>query len=430
MLSRGCINFKHTDYDYNKCAGRDECLGHNPSCPYLDDENDGDYEDYDNIKEEEMQSDEDTLSTIPEEIFDGYEFDPHPPVMEHDQLTSYHHISAPADDTSSVTNDNNILAIITDVINDAWEQYKQHRKQHNTDCHNYSCRSHGSSHQNGNRYFPATRYSICGTYGHGCLDCTLVEAVYQKEKEFQSSQRDSWKLKAATIPPNNTPSSETPDIDIPDFNVKEAPNRTHMWSAEEWAIRNTPIARQEPWGQQTEQKNPWDYNIKIVPDEERPSFLSAAVTIRSQRNAASREASGSNQGHNTLLSLTNPMRYMLGVAFMHQQHHTFNEENNHVQDPQIQEKTSIPPAPTATRRCHVCKGGGHYASKCQAKRKADSDLRYRIVPVTNMPKIYLDLDDGPIDDPDFYLAPQVDKDDRMRDAYIACIRICPMWSQL
>jgi len=65
MVSRGCINFRHMDYDYNKCAGRDESLSHHPSCPYLDDENDGDYEDYNNIKEEEMQSDEDTLSRIP-----------------------------------------------------------------------------------------------------------------------------------------------------------------------------------------------------------------------------------------------------------------------------------------------------------------------------------------------------------------------------
>jgi len=182
MVSRGCINFKHMDCDYNKCVGHDESLGHHPSCLYLDDENDGHYEDYDDIKEEEMLLDEDTLSTIPEEIFDG----------------------APADDTSSVPNDDNIPVIITDVVNDAWEQYKQHQKEHNMDCHDYYFRSHGISHQNGNRYFPTTRCTICGTYRHGCLDCTLAEAVYQKEKEFQSSQRDSWKLQATTIPPNNT----------------------------------------------------------------------------------------------------------------------------------------------------------------------------------------------------------------------------------
>jgi len=377
-----------------------------------------------------MQNDEDTLSTIPEEIFDRYEFDPHPHIVEHDQLNGYHHISAPADDTSSVTNDDIIPAIITDVINDAWEHYKQHRKQHNTDCHDYYCCSHGSSPQNGNHYFPTTRCSVCGTYGHGCLDCTLAEAVYQKKKEFQSSQRDSWNLKAPTIPPNNTPSSETPDIDIPELNVKEAPNRTYMWSAEEWPIRNPSITRHEPWDQQPAHNNPWDYNIKIVPDEERPSFLSAAVTTRSQRNAASGEASGSNQDHNTLLSPTNAMGYVPGVGFIQQQHHTSNEENNHIQDPQTQEKTSIPPAPTATRRCNFCIGEGHYASTCEAKRKADSDLRYRIMPATNMAKIYLDLDDGPKDDPDLYLFAHVDKDDKMRDAYIACIRICPMWSQI
>jgi len=124
-------------------------------------------------------------------------------------------------------------------------------------------------------------------------------------------------LKATTIPPNNTPSSDTTDIDILELNIKEAPNRTHMWSVEEWAIRNAPNARHEPWVQQPSPNNPWDYNIKIVPDKERPSFLCAAVPTRSQRNAASGEASGSNQGHNTLLSPTNPMRYVPGVGFMH-----------------------------------------------------------------------------------------------------------------
>jgi len=94
---------------------------------------------------------------------------------------------------------------------------------------------------------------------------------------------------------------------------------------------------------------------------------------------------------------------------MHQQRHSSNEENNHVQDPQIQENTSIPPAPTATRRYNFCKGEGHYASTCEGKRKADSDLRYRMVPATNMAEIYLDLDDGPKDDPDFHLVAHVDK---------------------
>jgi len=91
-----------------------------------------------------MQSDEDTLSTIPKEIFDRYEFDPHPHIVEHDQLNGYIHINAPADDTSSVTNDNNILTIITDIVNDAWEHCKQHRKEHNTDGHDYYCHSYST----------------------------------------------------------------------------------------------------------------------------------------------------------------------------------------------------------------------------------------------------------------------------------------------
>jgi len=124
------------------------------------------------------------------------------------------------------------------------------------------------------------------------------------------------------------------------------------------------------------------------------------------------------------------MRYVPGVGFMHQQHQTSNEENNYVRDPQIQEKTSIPPAPTATRRCNFCKGEGYYVSKWKAKHKADSDLRYGIAPATNMAKIYLDLDEGPKDDPDLYIVAHVDKDDRMRDPYIVCIRICLIWSQV
>ena len=164
---------------------------------------------------------------------------------------------------------------------------------------------------------------------------------------------------------------------------------------EEWAFKNAAIACQEPRVQQSEQKNPWDYNTKILPDEERRSFLSAAVTTRSQCNAASGEASRSNQGYNTLLSPANPMKYVSGVGFIHQQHYISSEEDNLVHDPQTQEKTSIPPTPTATRRCNFGKGEGHYTSICEPKRKADSDLKYRIVPATNMVKIYLDLEDGP-----------------------------------
>jgi len=120
------------------------------------------------------------------------------------------------------------------------------------------------------------------------------------------------------------------------------------------------------------------------------------------------------------------MRYVLGMGFMYQQYHTTIKENKIVHDLQIQEKMSIPPTPTATHRCNYCQGLGYYASPCEVKRKADADLKYRIVPATNMAKIYLDLEDRPKDDLDFYLVAHIDKDDRMRHAYIACIRIYHM----
>jgi len=157
-----------------------------------------------------MQSDEDTLFTIPKEILEG----------------------ALADDISSITNDDNILCIITDVINIACKDYTQHWKPHNTDYHNYYCRSYGSSHQYQNHSFHTFRSSVCGTYGQGCLSCTLVAEVYQKEKEFQPSQRDMWKLQASTIPTTNFPYSKTPKIDILELNIKEDSNHTYIWTTE------------------------------------------------------------------------------------------------------------------------------------------------------------------------------------------------------
>jgi len=143
-----------------------------------------------------MQSDEYTFSTIPEEMFNGYEFDPHSHVVEHDQLKGYFHISTSADNNSSITNDDNIPSIITNVVNDAWEYYKQHRKKHNTDYHDYYCCSYGSSHQNRNVYFPTTRSSVCRTYWHGYLDFTLAEAVYQKGRNSSrvNENHGNWKL--------------------------------------------------------------------------------------------------------------------------------------------------------------------------------------------------------------------------------------------
>jgi len=47
-----------------------------------------------------------------------------------------------------------------------------------------------------------------------------------------------------------------------------------------------------------------------------------------------------------------------------------------------------------------------------------------------MANIYLDLKDSLQEDPFFYLAAHIAKNDKMRDAYLTCISICPRWSQL
>jgi len=49
---------------------------------------------------------------------------------------------------------------------------------------------------------------------------------------------------------------------------------------------------------------------------------------------------------------------------MHQHYYITSEENNPVHDPQIQEKTSIPPVPTAIRHCNFCKGKEYYGLTC------------------------------------------------------------------
>jgi len=52
IVSRVCIKFKNSNYDYNKCIGCDESLSHHLFYTYLDDKNDGDSKDYNDIKEE------------------------------------------------------------------------------------------------------------------------------------------------------------------------------------------------------------------------------------------------------------------------------------------------------------------------------------------------------------------------------------------
>jgi len=50
--------------------------------------------------------------------------------------------------------------------------------------------------------------------------------------------------------------SKTLDINIPELDMKKAPNRTQLLTAEESAIGNAPFAHHDPWDKLTEPNNP------------------------------------------------------------------------------------------------------------------------------------------------------------------------------
>ena len=60
---------------------------------------------------------------------------------------------------------------------------------------------------------------------------------------------------------------------------------------------------------------------------------------------------------------------------------------------------------------------------CKVKHKADPKLRYRIMATANMTKIYINLKDYHYEDPNFFLTTYVNKNNRIRDAYIHYMKI-------
>lgn len=71
-----------------------------------------------------------------------------------------------------------------------WEHYRQHRRQHWTDCTDYYCKSHNSSHETRNRYLPEqfAICSICGDWGHGRITCQLEEAIRALDRDKLKQQ--------------------------------------------------------------------------------------------------------------------------------------------------------------------------------------------------------------------------------------------------
>ena len=151
MPSRAAINLQHVDCDYNKCRGREISLGHHQSCPLVDEE-DADGE-YDIVNENSDSESEPPLTPVPQELFDDY-----PP--DRDQQ-----------------------------VYSAMQYSKEHKSMHWSFCQDFYCKAHGSMNQTKNRYFSNSRCSVCGTLGHGVLNCPLAEEVIQKEKECKAMLR-------------------------------------------------------------------------------------------------------------------------------------------------------------------------------------------------------------------------------------------------
>ena len=224
------INFTHVDCDFNKCRGRAETAGHYHSCLYLYEENMelNSEDDYEVIKKEgkEVSPDEEPLSPILEELFGKYKA----PSTNVNLTGGYNNLRIVPSQTplqfrvttsSPVTMRNESLdhlirllewtekpiltpnshkqlsneelaAIIRNVIKNVDCQldtihanFQQHRRQHWTDCRDYYCKSHGSSHQMRGRYIGLedTICSVCGYKGHGSLSYSWIRPVFQKKKE-------------------------------------------------------------------------------------------------------------------------------------------------------------------------------------------------------------------------------------------------------
>src|SRR5207302_573097 len=66
---------------------------------------------------------------------------------------------------------------------------KEHKSMHWSFCQDFYCKAHGSMNQTKNRCFSNSHCAVCGTIGHGVLNCPLAEEVIQKEKECKAILR-------------------------------------------------------------------------------------------------------------------------------------------------------------------------------------------------------------------------------------------------
>ena len=179
-----------------------------------------------------MSSDEEPLCPIPEELFVN-----HKP-WSNEELAAI------------VRNATKNVNCQLDTIH---ANCQQHRRQYWTDCRNYYCKSHGSSHQVRGSYIGLedTICLVCGHRGYGYLSCSWIAPVLQKGKKFQANQQNSCKEAAPSTTPH--PVVET---------------------MEERQIRNARIARNTPWNTVV--------SAPPAPQAEPSNYITIAVTTRSQ----------------------------------------------------------------------------------------------------------------------------------------------------
>ena len=205
----GAINFTHVDGDFNKCRGRAENCGHYHSCPYLEEEDMEHHSEDDykliNQEDKEVSSDKESPSPIPEELFETYKapstnvnltdvyknlwivpsqtpllfrFTTSSPVkmrnefldhltrllegIEKPILTPNRHKQLSNEDLAAIVRNAN--KNVNSQLDTIQVTFQQHHCQHWTDCHDYYCKSHGSSHQMRGSYIALhdTICSICG----------------------------------------------------------------------------------------------------------------------------------------------------------------------------------------------------------------------------------------------------------------------------
>ena len=177
-------DFSHTDCEYDLCRSYGTTAGHYHTCPYHDEDDGQQFVSYPGDTEfqeiilptEPQEPDSAPLTPIDSAIFEGYT----PLTVEPIGVEGY-----------------------KEDIARMYEHYKQHKRNHWTNCNDEYCKTHYSSHHDRNRYLNPdfTTYSVCEICGHRRMTCDIARLMLQKEiKELTLECKDT-KAEAFSLPP-------------------------------------------------------------------------------------------------------------------------------------------------------------------------------------------------------------------------------------